>query len=106
MILTSNPRNPTGQMVKNPELAQIQDIARSKYLYRFTTTQNDNFSDRATLIMDEFYGGYNYTSNCDGTTVSAADNIINVNEDDVILIDGLTKRFRLPGWVMEIANPF
>lgn len=51
--------------------------------------------------MDEFYGGYNYTSNCDGTTVSAADNIINVNEDDVILIDGLTKRFRLPGWVMK-----
>lgn len=59
------------------------------------------FSDRATLIMDEFYGGYNYTSDCDGTTVSAADNIIDVNEDDVILIDGLTKRFRLPGWVMK-----
>ena len=56
-------------------------------------------SDRATLIMDEFYGGYNYTSNCDGTTVSAADNIVDVDEDDVILIDGLTKRFRLPGWV-------
>ena len=49
--------------------------------------------------MDEFYGGYNYTSNCDGTTVSAAENIIDVNEDDVLLIDGLTKRFRLPGWV-------
>lgn len=106
VILTSNPRNPTGQMVKNPELAQIQDIARSKYLYQLTTTQTDNFSDRATLIMDEFYGGYNYTNDCDGTTVSAADNIINVNEDDVILIDGLTKRFRLPGWVMEITNPF
>ena len=51
--------------------------------------------------MDEFYGGYNYTSNCDGSTVSAAENIIDVNEDDVILIDGLTKRFRLPGWVMR-----
>ena len=71
-----------------------------------TTTQTDIFSDRATLIMDEFYGGYNYTSDCDGTTVSAADNIIDVNEDDVILIDGLTKRFRLPGWVIKIANPF
>ena len=54
--------------------------------------------------MDEFYGGYNYTSDCDGTTVSAADNIIDVNEDDVILIDGLTKRFRLPGWVMKSPN--
>ena len=49
--------------------------------------------------MDEFYGGYNYTSNCDGRVVSAADNIVDVNSDDVLIIDGLTKRFRLPGWV-------
>lgn len=90
MILTSNPRNPTGQVVKNPELAEIQDICR----------------DRATLIMDEFYGGYNYTSDCDGTTVSAADNIEDVDEDDVLLIDGLTKRFRLPGWrIAWIVGP-
>ena len=39
VILTSNPRNPTGQVVANPELAGIQDLCR----------------DRATLIMDEFY---------------------------------------------------
>jgi hypothetical protein len=37
--------------------------------------------DRATLIMDEFYGGYNYTSDCDGTVVSAADNVEDVDED-------------------------
>lgn len=56
--------------------------------------------------MDEFYGGYNYTSGCDGTTVSAADNIQDVNEDDVLIIDGLTKRFRLPGWrVAWILGP-
>ncbi|KAL8670064.1 MAG: hypothetical protein Q9224_007698 [Gallowayella concinna] len=56
--------------------------------------------------MDEFYGGYNYTSNCDGTTVSAADNIQDVDEDDVLIIDGLTKRFRLPGWrVAWILGP-
>ena len=82
VILTSNPRNPTGQVVTNPELAEIQNICR----------------DRATLIMDEFYGGYNYTSGCDGTVVSAADNVEDVNKDDVIIVDGLTKRFRLPGW--------
>ena len=35
VILTSNPRNPTGQVLSNPELAQVQDICR----------------DRATLIM-------------------------------------------------------
>jgi len=90
VILTSNPRNPTGQVVKNPELAEIQDICR----------------DRATLIMDEFYGGYNYTSNCDGTTISAAENVEDVDEDDVLLIDGLTKRFRLPGWrIAWIVGP-
>lgn len=82
VILTSNPRNPTGRVVANPELAEIQDICRG----------------RATFISDEFYSGYNYTSNCDGTTISAAENVEDVNEDDVLIIDGLTKRFRLPGW--------
>ena len=90
VILTSNPRNPTGRVVKNPQLAEIQDICR----------------ERATLVMDEFYGGYNYTSNCDGTTISAADNIEDVDEDDVLIIDGLTKRFRLPGWrIAWIVGP-
>ena len=90
VILTSNPRNPTGRTLTNPELDQVQDICR----------------DRATLIMDEFYGGYNYTSDCDGTVVSAADNIDDVDEDDVLIIDGLTKRFRLPGWrVAWIVGP-
>ena len=90
VILTSNPRNPTGKMVANPELAEIQDLCR----------------DRATLIMDEFYGGYNYTTACDGTVVSAADNIRDVDADDVLILDGLTKRFRLPGWrVAWILGP-
>ena len=90
VILTSNPRNPTGHVVANPELAEIQDLCR----------------DRATLIMDEFYGGYNYTSNCDGKVVSAAENVQDVDEDDVLIIDGLTKRFRLPGWrIAWIVGP-
>lgn len=90
VILTSNPRNPTGKMLTTPELAQIQDICR----------------DRATLIMDEFYGGYNYTSDCDGSVVSAAENVDDVDSDDVLIIDGLTKRFRLPGWrVAWIVGP-
>jgi aspartate/methionine/tyrosine aminotransferase len=77
-------------VVKNPELAEIQNICR----------------DRATLVMDEFYGGYNYTSNCDGTTISSAENIEDVDEDDVLIIDGLTKRFRLPGWrIAWIVGP-
>jgi len=90
VILTSNPRNPTGHALHPEELALIQDICR----------------DRATLIFDEFYAGYNYSSDCDGSTISAACNVIDVNQDDVILIDGLTKRFRLPGWrVAWIVGP-
>lgn len=90
VILTSNPRNPTGQVMTNPELARIQTLCRN----------------RATLLMDEFYSGYNYTSNCDGSVISAAENIIDVNADDVLIIDGLTKRFRLPGWrIAWIVGP-
>ncbi|KAJ6017707.1 hypothetical protein N7451_001086 [Penicillium sp. IBT 35674x] len=90
VILTSNPRNPTGHFVSHNELAEIQDICR----------------DRATLILDEFYGGYNYTTDCDGSTISGAENVVDVNKDDVLLIDGLTKRFRLPGWrIAWIVGP-
>lgn len=30
VILTSNPRNPTGQVLANPELAEMQDICRDR----------------------------------------------------------------------------
>jgi aspartate/methionine/tyrosine aminotransferase len=82
VILTSNPRNPTGGVIRDGDLARIQDVCRGK----------------ATLIMDEFYAGYNYTSGCDGAVISAAANVKDVDDDDVLIIDGLTKRFRLPGW--------
>lgn len=51
--------------MSNDELSRIQDICR----------------DRATLILDEFYGGYNYTTDCDGTTISGAANVVDVNHD-------------------------
>lgn len=90
VIITSNPRNPTGQMMPQNELAAMQDICRN----------------RCTLIMDEFYGGYNYTTDCDGTVISAASHVKDVDEDDVLIIDGLTKRFRLPGWrIAWIVGP-
>ena len=90
VILTSNPRNPTGHALHPEELSLIQDICR----------------DRATLIFDEFYSGYRYDKDCDGSSISAASNVIDVDRDDVLLIDGLTKRFRLPGWrVAWIVGP-
>lgn len=69
VILTSNPRNPTGHVVANPQLKEIQDLCR----------------ERATLILDEFYGGYNYTTDCDGRVISGADNVIDVNKDGMKL---------------------
>lgn len=70
VILTSNPRNPTGHFISGSELKNIQDICR----------------DRATLILDEFYGGYNYTTDCDGTTISGAANVVDVNKDGTLLL--------------------
>lgn len=46
-------------VVKGEKLKEIQDICRGK----------------ATLIMDEFYSGYYYGSDCDGTTISSAVNV-------------------------------
>lgn len=66
VILTSNPRNPTGRTVRDKQLKEIMDICRG----------------RCTLIMDEFYSGYNYTGDCDGTTVSCANFVEDVDVDD------------------------
>lgn len=56
--------------MSNDELSRIQDICR----------------DRATLILDEFYGGYNYTTDCDGSTISGAANVVDVNQDGLFAL--------------------
>lgn len=66
VILTSNPRNPTGHTIKGEALKEIMDICRG----------------RCTLIMDEFYSGYNYSDNCDGSTISCAGLVEDVDVDD------------------------
>jgi DNA-binding transcriptional MocR family regulator len=54
--------------------------------------------EKCLLIMDEFYSRYNYADGCNGSSVSSAENVIDVNTDPVLILDGLTKAFRLPGW--------
>lgn len=89
-LLTSNPRNPTGQAMRDQDLKDLQDMCRKRCL----------------LIMDEFYTRYNYEDGCNGSSVSSAANIIDVNEDPVLIVDGLTKSFRLPGWrICWIVGP-
>lgn len=94
VILASNPRNPTGQAIKGDELKELVELSRGK----------------TTVILDEFYSWYLYPEPGKenefefGECLSAAKYIDDVNKEHVVIIDGLTKNWRLPGfrvcWVM------
>ncbi|KIY71062.1 PLP-dependent transferase [Cylindrobasidium torrendii FP15055 ss-10] len=84
VILASNPRNPTGQVIKGDELKELVALSR----------------DGTTVILDEFYSWYIYPGDDEefGKSVSSAEYVEDVNEDAAIIVDGLTKNWRLPGW--------
>jgi len=84
-LLVSNPCNPTGQLVEGDELREWCEIARSC---------------QCSLILDEFYSHYIYNSaSCAAPKmVSAAAYVDDVETDPIILVDGLTKNWRYPGW--------
>jgi aspartate/methionine/tyrosine aminotransferase len=81
-LLISNPCNPTGVVVRGKELAAWVDMARRR---------------SCTLLMDEFYSHYVYASDDKGPVSSAAF-VQDVDKDPVVIVDGLTKCFRYPGW--------
>lgn len=80
-VLLSNPCNPTGRLIQGPELEQWVKISRSL---------------SCTLIVDEFYSHYIYESG--RLSVSAADYVDDVDKDPVVIVDGLTKNWRYPGF--------
>lgn len=84
-FVLSNPCNPTGRVIQGEELNRYVDVSR-KY--------------GMTLILDEFYSHFIYQP--DGSPgpgpVSGAAFVEDVESDPVMLIDGLTKCFRYPGW--------
>jgi len=84
-VLASNPCNPTGQLVAGDGLRDWVSLARET---------------RCTLILDEFYSHFVYKGILDKPypMVSAAEYIDDVNSDPLIIIDGLTKNWRYPGW--------
>jgi len=85
VIILSNPRNPTGQVIEGEDLRELVDISRE---------------NKTTVVLDEFYS-WNYYGKGDddlGKSVSSAEYVEDVNSDSVVIIDGLTKNFRLPGW--------
>ncbi len=81
----SNPCNPTGEVIAGDELARYVALAREC---------------NCLLGCDEFYSHFIY--NRDGSPasgpVSAAAYVEDVEKDPVLLIDGLTKSHRYPGW--------
>ena len=84
-LLLSNPCNPTGHALRGGALRAWVDIARSV---------------SCTLILDEFYSHYLYgdAARSDGPALSAARYVRDVDRDPVVVIDGLTKNWRYPGW--------
>jgi hypothetical protein len=83
-FLFSNPCNPTGHVVKDEELKAYLKIAKEQ---------------RCTLICDEVYSHFIYENRePSNAPVSSAAFIEDVNNDAVLIVDGLTKSFRYPGW--------
>lgn len=81
VVVGSNPRNPTGTVAKGEELETLVELARA---------------GPTTLVLDEFYSWYHYDQK--GRSYSAAEHVQDVNQDPVIMLDGLTKNWRLPGF--------
>lgn len=79
-LLISNPCNPTGAVIHGDDLKAWVELSRNRGI---------------TLLMDEFYSHFFYGAD---HPVSSAAFVEDVNEDQVIICDGLTKSFRYPGW--------
>jgi N-succinyldiaminopimelate aminotransferase len=80
-ILLSNPCNPTGKAIMGDELARWVGAARDL---------------DCALLFDEFYSHYLYTG--EDAVESAARYIGDVDQDPIVVFDGLTKNWRYPGW--------
>ena len=84
-LLLSNPCNPTGHALRGGALRAWVALAREL---------------GCTLIFDEFYSHYLYgdAATQEGASLSAAQYVEDVDKDPVVLVDGLTKNWRYPGW--------
>ena len=87
-LLASNPSNPTGKVVSGQALQGWVETCRSL---------------ECALILDEFYSHYVWDGDA---PVSASRYVEDVNKDPLILLDGLTKNWRYPGWrVAWVVGP-
>eukprot|EP01135_Chromosphaera_perkinsii_P000875 Nk52_evm38s152 gene=Nk52_evmTU38s152 len=84
-VLLSNPCNPTGQLIEKETLSEWVALSRK---------------EQCLFIMDEFYSHFIYThdESENGRMVSSAQYVEKVNKDPILIVDGLTKNWRCPGW--------
>jgi N-succinyldiaminopimelate aminotransferase len=84
-ILASNPANPTGKVIGGSDLAEWVSVAREL---------------DCALILDEFYSHYVWRPDllAQGGIETAARYVEDVDKDPVVILDGLTKNWRYPGW--------
>ena len=83
-LLLSNPCNPTGRAIVGEALARWVDLGREL---------------ECSLLIDEFYSHYLWVDvGHEPAMESAARYVQDVDRDPVVLLDGLTKNWRYPGW--------
>ena len=84
-ILASNPGNPTGKVIGGQDLAEWVAVGREL---------------DCSLIFDEFYSHYLWRPDLvsQGAIETAARYVEDVDRDPVVILDGLTKNWRYPGW--------
>jgi N-succinyldiaminopimelate aminotransferase len=84
-ILASNPANPTGKVIGGRDLAEWVAVGREL---------------DCAMIFDEFYSHYIWRPDlvAQGMIETAARYVEDVDRDPVVILDGLTKNWRYPGW--------
>jgi N-succinyldiaminopimelate aminotransferase len=96
-LLASNPANPTGKVIGGADLAEWVAVGREL---------------DCALIFDEFYSHYIWRPDliaqgsatkidggaATGPVETAARYVEHVDRDPVVILDGLTKNWRYPGW--------
>ena len=82
-VLVSNPCNPTGKVIAGRQLKSWVSVG---------------IETGCCLIMDEFYSSYVYEGVPTGESLSSCKHIEDVNEDNILIVNGLGKNQRYPGW--------
>ena len=82
-FVASHPNNPTAARWSHEELERIVAAAR-----RHGTL----------LVLDEFYGTYVYDEPDEDRSISGLEYVVDPDRDPVVIVDGLTKALRHPGW--------